>query len=137
MASCTGSTVACRDGNKGKFLGIPIQAESNRSRLDVPLDIGPLDGDFIRPHIDGVDEARQCQLQNKKAGDENDRFLVSPHPNERQRPERDDNEQPAQRKRDLFVHVIRAGHERVRVEQKLIIAEINPDRKAEQQDDRR
>src|SRR6266851_6742423 len=82
-----------------------------------------------------MNDERQNELQNKKAGDKNDRLLVSPHPNEGQRAERDHNEQPAQWERDLFVHVIGAGHEGVRVKQKLIVAEINPDGKAEQQND--
>ena len=42
------------------------------------------------------------------------------------------NEEPAQGKRNLFVHVIRAGHEGVGVEQKLVIAEKNPGSKTKQ-----
>ena len=121
-------------GNKGKFLGIPIQAEGNRSRLDMPLDIGPLNRNLIRPHIDGMDDERQSGLQNKKAHDQDGRILVSPQPNKWQGPKRDHNEQPAQGQRELFVHVIRARHEGMGVEQKFIVAEINPGGKAEQQD---
>ncbi len=56
-----------RGGNEGKFLCVAIQAKGNGGGLDVPLDIGPLDGNFIRPHIDGVNDASgKTSLQNEK-----------------------------------------------------------------------
>ena len=101
------------------------------------LDVGPLDGDFIRPHIDGANDGRHGQLQNEKGPYQDRGLLVSRRPCKRKRRQDGDNEEPAQRKRNLCIHVIRAGHEGVRVEQKIVVAEKKQGRKTQQQEPRR
>jgi len=69
---------------KRTFRGVPVQAEGNRSRLNVTFDIRPLDRNLVRPHINGVNDARQTQLQDKKGHDQDRRLFILPHPNQRQ-----------------------------------------------------
>ncbi len=121
------------DGRRKRtFRSLPIQTESNRSCLNVTFDIRPFDRNFIWPHINSVDDSRQSQLQNKKRYHRDGSFFILPHPNQRQRSQRDDNEQPAQRQRDFFIHIIGAGHEGVRIQQQFIVAEKNPNRESKQ-----
>src|SRR5216683_33317 len=53
--------------SEGTFSGAPVQAKGNRRSLNMALDVGPLDRDLIRSHIDGANDARQDQFQNKSA----------------------------------------------------------------------
>src|SRR6202035_4297787 len=116
-------------------LRISVQAEGYGRCVDVPLDIRTLNRNFIWPDIDGMDENRQSNLQNKEAGNNRYGSFVLSQPHQWQCAERNSDEQPTQRKRNFFVDVIRARHERMRVEQKLIIAEINPHGETQQHDD--
>ncbi len=117
---------------KGAFGGVAIKAKRSGGRLDMPLDVGPFDRDLIRSHVDGANDSRQSQLQDKTGHHKDDRLFEPRHPNQRQRCQSRNNEEPAQRESDLFVHVIGASHEGVRVEQKLIVAQINPGCKTKQ-----
>ena len=80
------------------------------------FDVRPFDRDLIRSHIDGADNTRQSHLHDEKASHKDDCLLVSQRPNQRERREDGNNKEPAQRERNFLIHVIRAGHERVRVE---------------------
>src|ERR1700691_6731636 len=98
------------------------------------LDVWALDRDLMRPDVDGADDVGQCSFKDKKTHYDEDCVLVSPHPEQRESRERGSNEEPAQRQSDLYVHVIRAGHERVRVIEKFVVAQKNPGCKAKQED---
>src|SRR6266849_7323871 len=71
--------------SEGTFTGAPVQAEGNRRSLDMALDVGPLDRDLIRSHIDGANDARQGQFQDKSGDYEGCRLLVPRRPSQRKR----------------------------------------------------
>ena len=66
VASCTGIDRLLRREGERALGGVAIQPEGGVGGLDMPLDVRPLDRDFVGAHIDGVRHERHDQLQHEK-----------------------------------------------------------------------
>ncbi len=79
------------------FGGVAVEAEGSGGRLNMALNVGPFDGDLIRPHVDGANDSRQRRLQNKTGQHQDNGLLELRQPHQRQRREGGNNQEPAQR----------------------------------------
>ena len=87
-----------------------LEAEGAARGLDVGLDVGALERDLVRPHVERGDQRRHGELDGQRDRHEQ-RQLPAAHRHQHRGGEAGDDDQPLQRQADVLVDVVHADHE--------------------------